>query len=96
MANVLWSIIWLIILIIVGFWVAFFCAGWYVLVYPLTVCIPDVAVRIVENMVDRYDLFASFARFFLGHLGFPAEGCPVCALLRQESGRRQRTVLGWC
>lgn len=51
MANVLWSIIWLIILIIVGFWIAFFCAGWYVLVYPLTVCIPDVAVRIVENLV---------------------------------------------
>ncbi|ETN63068.1 uncharacterized protein LOC126573045 [Anopheles aquasalis] len=44
MANLLWSIIWLIVLIVVGFWVAFFCAGWYVLIYPLTVCIPDVSV----------------------------------------------------
>ncbi|XP_052867638.1 uncharacterized protein LOC128273658 [Anopheles cruzii] len=44
MANLLWSIIWLIVLIVVGFWVALFCAGWYVLIYPLTVCIPDVSV----------------------------------------------------
>ncbi|KAL1395157.1 hypothetical protein pipiens_000040, partial [Culex pipiens pipiens] len=27
-----------------------------------------------------------------GHLRFPAQGGPVCALLRQESGRRQCTV----
>uniref|UniRef100_A0A182TYM4 Uncharacterized protein n=1 Tax=Anopheles melas TaxID=34690 RepID=A0A182TYM4_9DIPT len=43
MANLLWSIIWLIVLIVVGFWVAFFCAGWYVLIYPLTVCVPDIS-----------------------------------------------------
>ncbi|XP_035890705.1 uncharacterized protein LOC118502540 [Anopheles stephensi] len=44
MANVLWSIIWLIVLLVVGFFVAFFCAGWYVVVHPLTVCVPDIAV----------------------------------------------------
>lgn len=70
MANLLWSIIWLIVMIIVGFWVAFFCAGWYVLVYPLTVCIPDVAVvsdfllkgaqfvhYCAKNMVEGNSLF---------------------------------------
>uniref|UniRef100_A0A182VQB3 Uncharacterized protein n=1 Tax=Anopheles minimus TaxID=112268 RepID=A0A182VQB3_9DIPT len=43
MANVLWSIIWLIVLVVVGFWVALFCAGWYVFVYPLTVCVPQLS-----------------------------------------------------
>ncbi|XP_058116438.1 uncharacterized protein LOC131288609 [Anopheles ziemanni] len=44
MGNPLWSVIWLIVLIVVGFWVAFFCAGWYVIFYPLTVCVPDISV----------------------------------------------------
>uniref|UniRef100_A0A182PIZ2 Uncharacterized protein n=1 Tax=Anopheles epiroticus TaxID=199890 RepID=A0A182PIZ2_9DIPT len=40
MANALNSIIWLLLLIFVSFWLSFFCAGWYVLIYPLTLCIP--------------------------------------------------------
>lgn len=46
MKNPLWFIIWLVILVIVAFPVGFFCAGWYVLLYPLTVCIPAISVSI--------------------------------------------------
>lgn len=43
MKNPLWFIIWLILLI-VSFFIAGFCAGWYIFVHPLTVCIPAVSV----------------------------------------------------
>ncbi|KAJ6639173.1 hypothetical protein Bhyg_11913, partial [Pseudolycoriella hygida] len=42
MKNPLWFILWLIILII-AFPIAGFCAGWYILLYPLTVCIPAIS-----------------------------------------------------
>ncbi|CAO1423500.1 unnamed protein product [Diamesa hyperborea] len=44
MKNPLWVILWLIILILVAFFVAGFCATWYIIIYPLTVCVPDIAV----------------------------------------------------
>lgn len=44
MKNPLWVIIWLLLLLLIAFWVSLFCAGWYVFIYPLTVCIPDIAV----------------------------------------------------
>jgi len=37
--NILWSIIWFLILWFIAFPVAGFCAGWYILILPLTVCI---------------------------------------------------------
>jgi len=37
--NVLWQIIWFLILIFIAFPVAGFCAGWYILILPFTVCI---------------------------------------------------------
>ncbi|XP_037913179.1 uncharacterized protein LOC119652884 [Hermetia illucens] len=43
MKNPLWFIVWLIVLIIIAFPVAAFCAGWYILVYALTVCIPGLS-----------------------------------------------------
>jgi len=44
MKNILWSIIWLIILILFAFFVGGFFAFFYIILYPLTVCIPDFAV----------------------------------------------------
>ncbi|XP_023025071.2 uncharacterized protein [Leptinotarsa decemlineata] len=43
MANLLNSIIWFIILIVVSFWIAGFCAGLYIFVHPLSVCIPPLS-----------------------------------------------------
>ncbi|XP_053670373.1 uncharacterized protein LOC128720706 [Anopheles nili] len=43
MANMLWSIIWLLVLVFVAFFVSFFCAWWYVVFYPLTVCVPNLS-----------------------------------------------------
>ncbi len=45
-ANPLWMIIWFIVLIFIGFPVAGFCAGWYILIVPFTVCIDGLTVRI--------------------------------------------------
>ncbi|KAF4522493.1 hypothetical protein B566_EDAN002578 [Ephemera danica] len=38
--NPIWFVFWLLVLIFLGFWVGFFCAGWYVLLAPLAVCLP--------------------------------------------------------
>ncbi|KAG8229521.1 hypothetical protein J437_LFUL004927 [Ladona fulva] len=37
--NPIWVIFWLLVLIFISFFVAGFCAGWYILILPLTVCI---------------------------------------------------------
>ena len=42
--SVLWSIIWFLVLLFVGFAVAGFCAGWYILILPFTVCIDGLKV----------------------------------------------------
>ncbi|KAK9700363.1 hypothetical protein QE152_g31293 [Popillia japonica] len=39
MGNPVYSILWFLILIIISFFVAGFCAGWYILIHPLSVCI---------------------------------------------------------
>ncbi|KAJ9582454.1 hypothetical protein L9F63_003147 [Diploptera punctata] len=39
----LWFIIWLLILIFISFEVAGFCAFFYIFLYPVTVCIPDLS-----------------------------------------------------
>jgi len=36
---IFWGLIWFIVLIFISFFVAGFCAGWYILLLPLTVCI---------------------------------------------------------
>lgn len=43
MGNVVYSIIWLLILIIVSFWIAGICAGLYIIVHPLSVCLEPLA-----------------------------------------------------
>ncbi|KAB0793646.1 hypothetical protein PPYR_13266 [Photinus pyralis] len=40
MGNPINSILWLIVLIFISFLVACFCAGFYILCHPLSVCIP--------------------------------------------------------
>jgi hypothetical protein len=50
MAKALWFIIWLIILLIFSFWIAGFIAFFYIILYPITVCIPDIAVSIVDDL----------------------------------------------
>ncbi|CAG9806592.1 unnamed protein product [Chironomus riparius] len=44
MPKIVWSIIWLIILIIFSFWIATFLAFFYIILFPITVCIPDISV----------------------------------------------------
>ena len=53
--NVLWQIIWFLILIFIAFPVAGFCAGWYILILPFTVCIDGLTVsinNICQNMLS--------------------------------------------
>ena len=42
--NAMWSLVWFLILIFVAFPVAGFCAGWYILILPFTVCIDGLTV----------------------------------------------------
>ncbi|EFA08365.1 hypothetical protein TcasGA2_TC006008 [Tribolium castaneum] len=39
MANPINLILWLLVLIFISFWVAAICAGFYIIVHPLSVCI---------------------------------------------------------
>ncbi|ENN81711.1 hypothetical protein D910_08762 [Dendroctonus ponderosae] len=43
MGNVVYSIIWLLILFFISFFVAGFCAFFYIIVHPLSVCIPPLS-----------------------------------------------------
>ena len=45
----LWMIIWFLVLIFIAFPIAFFCAGFYILIVPFTVCIEPLAVRHVVH-----------------------------------------------
>jgi hypothetical protein len=56
-ASILWSVIWFLVLLFVGFPVAGFCAGWYILILPFTVCIDGLTVS--DNLLQGYHL-ASF------------------------------------
>ena len=44
--NALWSILWFLILIVISFAVACFCASWYILILPFTVCIEGLNVGV--------------------------------------------------
>ena len=52
--NVLWQIIWFLILIFIAFPVAGFCAGWYILILPFTVCIDGLTVSNNETHLSNY------------------------------------------
>jgi hypothetical protein len=44
-SSALWVIVWLLILIFISFEVAGICASFYIILLPITVCIPDLSVR---------------------------------------------------
>jgi hypothetical protein len=68
--SILWSIIWFLVLIFIGFWVAGFCAGWYILIMPFTVCIDGLKVRFLSTSWDRcYDFLNIFAEKFSEKIG---------------------------
>ena len=63
--NVLWQIIWFLILIFIAFPVAGFCAGWYILILPFTVCIDGLTVsinNICQNMLSSKKKILTFAK----------------------------------
>ncbi|XP_064106511.1 uncharacterized protein LOC135215578 isoform X2 [Macrobrachium nipponense] len=41
--GVLWQVIWLLLLLLAGIWVAGFCAWWYIMLIPFTVCFQPLA-----------------------------------------------------
>ncbi|KAK8723534.1 hypothetical protein OTU49_011766 [Cherax quadricarinatus] len=41
--GILWQILWLVLLIFAAIWVAGFCAWWYIMLIPFTVCLPPMA-----------------------------------------------------
>lgn len=36
--GILWQIIWLVLLFVAAIWIAGFCAWWYIMLIPFTVC----------------------------------------------------------
>lgn len=52
--NLLYSLIWLLILCTIAFPVSFFCAGWYVLIFAITACIPALSVSVLYLPFDNF------------------------------------------
>lgn len=90
MKNPLWFIIWLVLLIFLSFFVAAFCAGWYIIIYPITVCIPGLSVSgFVDSrkpliMTTFYFYFQGITDLLLQGIQFPhycASGMMECRSL---------------
>lgn len=92
MANVLWFIIWLIILVIFSFWIAGLLAFFYIILYPLTVCIPAISVSLESRLSGRHMLNRFFSSPTASHR-LPLEVHPVPENLRREHDGRQAFVL---
>ncbi|XP_047477228.1 uncharacterized protein LOC134779195 [Penaeus indicus] len=41
--GTLWLVLWLLLLVFAALWVAGFCAWWYIMLIPFTVCLPPLA-----------------------------------------------------
>ncbi|XP_068233268.1 uncharacterized protein [Palaemon carinicauda] len=41
--GTLWRVIWLVLLLLAAIWVAGFCAWWYIMLIPFTVCFQPLA-----------------------------------------------------
>ena len=55
-ACVCWGVVWFLLLWFIGWPIAGFCAGFYILLLPLTVCIEGLKVsfhEFISNLVDR-------------------------------------------
>lgn len=71
MVKALWFVIWLIILLIFSFWIAGFLAFFYIILYPITVCIPALSVSFVtiklNSIIDNWlKCFIFFLIVFTG------------------------------
>lgn len=66
-------LLWLLILVFISFFVGFFCAGWYVIFYCLTACIPALKVNIVTFPTKQRlnDFFQDIADLLLTGAQFP-------------------------
>lgn len=62
MKNPLWFIIWLLILVFITFFIAAFCAGWYILIYPLTICLPPLSVSMLCIRIFEMYISSGLAR----------------------------------
>lgn len=79
MPKIVWSILWLLILLIFAFWIAGFIAFFYIILYPITVCIPDLSVSKVIfcsimfnlNRLFLIDSFQAVTDFLLKCIQFP-------------------------
>jgi hypothetical protein len=63
--NLLWFIVWLLIFIFISFEVAGFCAFFYILILPITVCIPDISVG---EKFPTYSSVLHLTFLYVGHL----------------------------
>lgn len=70
MANAFNSILWFLVLLFISFFVAGFCAGWYILFHPISVCIPALGVSIrsvcLFIVVQFCFFFPANRRYFTG------------------------------
>lgn len=53
MANILCTLFWFIILVTVAFPIAFFCSGWYVVIYPFSRILNSDGVSISRLFTSR-------------------------------------------
>ena len=87
-ANPLWMVIWFLLLIFIGFPVAGFCAGWYILIMPFTVCIEGLTVRACQvarqHLVDCLSFVLMFPR---------VSGCPGSQFDRIFWARKMAPIL---
>lgn len=61
--KALWFIVWLIILLVFSFWIAGFLAFVYIILYPITVCIP--ALSVSSNFVRGLGRLLTVSHFCL-------------------------------
>lgn len=92
MVKALWFVIWLIILLIFSFWIAGFIAFFYIILYPVTVCIPDLSVSFKSSQVSR-NLSNKCFHSHPGYHGFLAQVHSVPEILRRKHDGWQALVL---
>lgn len=93
MVNVLWFIIWLIILIIFSFWIAGFLAFFYIILYPITVCIPAISVSLDIIYESFMVAICSLFPFPTASHRLPLEVHSIPKILRRKHDGRQALVL---
>ena len=62
--NPIWSFLWFIGLLCFAFPAAGFCAGWYILLLPVTVCLDSLGVRIIIALLTQKTVLTTLFRVF--------------------------------